>query len=194
MRVLPKSIWPYFILERGDAELKADLKRIIDHFDGKFDVVVFIPNAGLYLCKLLEEMSEKSYKTGYITIRRALSTSRPNQVKNYIFRRRWLANIVRHIEVFLRLIKTFLMVKRRRVINEFIDFDVDGKRTLIIDDSVDTGTTIRLAKQILLEHGAESVMTSCISNHLLPSRVQVDFSVYQFALLRTKNSKDYAAK
>jgi len=74
-----------------------------------------------------------------------------------------------------------------------VGFNVGGKKVLIIDDSVDTGTTLSMVKSALLKKGAESVSTACVSNHLLPDKVGVDYSVYTYALLRTRNSRDYNA-
>ncbi|MCK4627477.1 MAG: phosphoribosyltransferase, partial [Sedimentisphaerales bacterium] len=67
------------------------------------------------------------------------------------------------------------------------------KKILVIDDSVDTGTTLKMVKSALMEKRVQSVSTACISNHLVPDKVDVDYSVYRYSLLRTKNSRDYYA-
>jgi hypoxanthine-guanine phosphoribosyltransferase len=79
------------------------------------------------------------------------------------------------------------------VANIDIDFDVNKKTILIIDDDIATGTTLAMVKSILFERGASSVTTATISNHFLPDEIKVDYSVYRYILLRTKNSRDYYA-
>jgi hypoxanthine-guanine phosphoribosyltransferase len=74
-----------------------------------------------------------------------------------------------------------------------MEFSVKDKKVLVIDDDVATGTTLSLVKSTLLEHGASSVTTASISNHFLPDEIKVDYSVYKYKLLRTKNSRDYYA-
>jgi hypoxanthine-guanine phosphoribosyltransferase len=74
-----------------------------------------------------------------------------------------------------------------------VDFDVRNKRVLVIDDDIAIGTTLELVKSTLLKHGASSVTTATISNHFLPDKIKVDYSLYCYALLRTKNSRDYYA-
>lgn len=194
MRKFIKLIWPYYILEREDEDLKKDLQVIVEKLEYNFDIVIFIPNAGIYLHDLFISIYGDRFQTDFITIRRAISSKKNNSIKNFVFKRRWLSNIMRHVEVAMRLIKTILKLKRHRDVDSSIDFQVEGKTVLIIDDSVDTGTTMILAKKMLLDMGASDVKTACISNHLQPRKIPVDCSVYEYALLRTKNSKDYAAK
>jgi len=188
--------WPYRILRRDDDDIKTDLKTIMQHFSDAgscFDTIVFIPNAGHYLSKLFIEMVGSSFDTNFITIRRASTVSGTSFVKEFIFKRKWLSNIMRHFEVLIRLVKYKLGIAQKMIADFEVDFDVVNKRVLIIDDSVDTGTTLRMAKSALLDKGAQSVTTACISNHLLPDKVDVDYSVYRYKLLRTKNSRDYYA-
>lgn len=188
--------WPYRILKRDDDGIKTDLNTIMQHFSDAgscFDTVVFIPNAGHYLSKLFVEMFGSSFDINFITIRRASTVSGTSFVKEFIFKRKWLSNIMRHFEVLLRLVKYKLGVTQKMIADFEVDFDVVNKRVLIIDDSLDTGTTLRMAKSALLDKGAQSVTTACISNHLLPDKVDVDYSVYRYKLLRTKNSRDYYA-
>ncbi|MFT5295185.1 MAG: UDP-N-acetylglucosamine transferase subunit ALG13 [Colwellia sp.] len=192
-RPLPEIFWPYYILERGDDELKSDLKLIIEQFHGEFDIVVFIPNAGTYLHQLFVEVFSNKYITQFITVRRKVSTSKNHIFKDLVFKHRNLSNFMRHVEVFLRLIKGVIKLKRNRVVS-FDGLDVHDKRVLVIDDSVDSGSTMKIVKKAIKDSGAESVMFSCISNHLTPKSVFVDFSVYEYALLRTKNSKDYESR
>ena len=194
MRELIKLIWPYYILEREDEDLKKDLQVIVDKLEPGFEMVIFIPNAGIYLHDLFISIYGDRFQTGYITIRRAISSKKTNSIKKFVFKHRWLSNIMRHVEVAMRLIKTVLNLKRHRNVESSIDLSVEDKQVLIIDDSVDTGTTMIIAKKILLDMGASDVKTACISNHLQPRKVFVDCSVYEYALLRTTNSKDYGAK
>ena len=189
-------IWPYRILTRDDDEIRADLLKIMRHFESNgynFDMVVFIPNAGNYLSDLFTEMFGKTFDINLIAVRRASTISKSNRIKEFVFRKRLRSNIMRHVEVFLRLLKYRIGLVPKRVIQPSTDFKVVDKKVLVIDDSVDTGTTLEMVKSILLEKGARSVSTACISNHLIPDEVDVDYSVYRYALLRTKNSRDYYA-
>ena len=45
--------------------------------------------------------------------------------------------------------------------------DVKGKNTIIIDDLIDTGTTITLAARALAENGAKSIY-ACCTHPVLP--------------------------
>ena len=190
------KLWPYRILKRDDDDIKADLSDIMQHFvpQGKtFDMVIFVPNAGYYLSKLFVEIFGNSFEVNLVTVRRASTVAKSNRVKEFIFKRKWLSNFMRHLEVLIRIIKFKCGIKQKMKAVPEIGFNAAGKKLLVIDDSVDTGTTLSMVKSMLLENGAASVTTACISNHLLPEKVCVDYTVYTYALLRTKNSRDYYA-
>jgi hypoxanthine phosphoribosyltransferase len=51
---------------------------------------------------------------------------------------------------------------------------IAGRPVLLVDDIVDTGNTLALARKLLLDHGAERVMTCVLLDK--PSRRQVDIS------------------
>ena len=93
----------------------------------------------------------------------------------------------------MRLMRRRFGLKQKMVADLDIDFDPGGRRILAIDDSVDTGTTMQMVKELLLAKGAHSVKTACISNHLVPDETHVDYAVYRYRLLRTRNSRDYHA-
>lgn len=189
------KIWPYYILRRDDEGIRQDLRGIMDHFEGiqeRFDLIVFIPNAGLYLGRLFGELYP-NYPVRYIVIRRVSTAKKDKAAFSVIFKKKWLSNLSRHFEVFVRLMKMTFHISHKRVAQQDIDFDPKDKSILVIDDSVDTGTTLAILRKNLLERGASDVRTACISNHLRPDKVHVDFSVYRYALLRTKNSRDYHA-
>lgn len=189
-------LWPYRILTRNDDEIKADLKQIIGHFSRKgivFDTIVFVPNAGIYLSELFIELFGERYDINFITVRRSSTVAKSNFIKELIFSKKWLSDFMRHLEVLLRLAKYKFGIKQKMTAKLEIDFDVRDKRVLVIDDSVDTGTTLKMVKSALMEKRVRSVITACISNHLMPDKVDIDYSVYRYALLRTKNSRDYYA-
>ena len=188
--------WPYRILKRDDDDIKNDLGDIMEHFaakDERFDTVVFVPKAGIYLSRLFAEIYNGSAKVNFVTVRRASTVSKEGFLKKIVFRKKCLSDVMRHFEVLLRLVSYKLGIKQKMVIRPEFNFEVTDKKVLVIDDSVDTGTTMRIVKSTLLEKGAQSVATACISNHLMPEKVSVDYSVYRYALLRTKNSRDYYA-
>jgi phosphoribosylpyrophosphate synthetase len=189
-------LWPYRILKRDDDDIKGDLKKIMQHFAGEnqvFDTIVFIPNAGKYLSELFTEIFDGSSEINFVTVRRASTVSKNNFVKKFIFSRKWTSDIMRHFDVLFRLIKYRFGIDPKMVSELTIDFDVRNKKVLVIDDDIATGTTLELVKDILLKHGAASVTTASISNHFMPDEINVDYSVYRYALLRTKNSRDYYA-
>jgi hypoxanthine-guanine phosphoribosyltransferase len=190
-------VWPYRILTRDDEGVAADLRRIVDHFavnDGAFDHVVFIPNAGIYLSERLAAVVDGTVDVRFVTVRRASTVSKIGPLKAFVFKSRILSNAMRHVEVLVRRVKYALGSKQKMVADFDLDFDPQGKSILVIDDSVDTGTTIRMVKQMLCARGAATVATACISNHLVPEKVPVDYAVYRYRLLRTKNSRDYHAR
>jgi hypoxanthine phosphoribosyltransferase len=190
------NFWPYRILRRDDDDIKADIGSIMEHFTSKgltFDMVIFIPNAGRYLGKIFVEMFGDSFEVNFVTVRRASTVAKINAVKEFVFRRKWLSNLMRHMEVLIRIVKFRTGIRQKMKAELEIGFDVADRRILVIDDSVDTGTTLNLVKSALLKKGAKSVATACISNHLLPDRVNVDYAVYTYALLRTRNSRDFNA-
>jgi len=190
------KFWPYRILKRDDNDIKNDLNNIMEHFaakDERFDTVVFVPNAGIYLSRLFAEIYKGSAKVNFVTVRRASTVSKDGVLKKIVFRKKCLSDIMRHFEVLSRLLKCKLGISQKMAMKPEIDFDVANKKILVIDDSVDTGTTIKMVKSVLLEKGAQSVTTACITNHLIPDKVDVDYSVYRYVLLRTKNSRDYYA-
>jgi len=189
-------IWPYRILERDDEDVRGDLKTIMQHFasQGKrFDTVVFVPNAGKYLGGLFHQVYDGALEVQFISVRRASTVARSNKVKAYIFRSKHLSNTMRHFDVLWRLVKYACGAGQKMVAETEIRFDVSGKHVLVIDDDIATGATLAIIKAALLEQGASSVTLASISNHFLPRRIQVDYSVYEYALLRTKNSRDYHA-
>jgi len=189
-------LWPYRILKRDDDGIRADLDSIMRHFAAKgfaFDAIVFVPNAGYYLSKLFAGMFGNSFEVNFVTVRRASTVAKSNPATEFVFRRKWLSDFMRHVEVLIRLVKLKLGIKQKMETVLDVGFNVGGKKVLIIDDSVDTGTTLSMVKSALLKKGAESVSTACVSNHLLPDKVGVDYSVYTYALLRTRNSRDYNA-
>ncbi len=51
---------------------------------------------------------------------------------------------------------------------------IAGRPVLLVDDIVDTGNTLALARKLLLDHGAERVVTCVLLDK--PSRRQVDIS------------------
>ena len=190
------GLWPYHILELSDQELAQDLVRIMTHFKGIGywpDLLVFVPQAGCHLRDLLLERMPNCCDVAMFSVRRACSLRRPNVLQKFIFRRRTLADIFRHVEVLLRLVKFTLKLRHNRHVEGDADSEVIGKRILIIDDSVDTGSTMRIISGRLIEAGAQEVRTACISNHMLPRKVKVDYAVHEYALLRTPNSRDYYA-
>lgn len=189
-------LWPYRILKRDDEDIKADLKKIMQHFQKEgqvFDTIVFVPKAGCYLSELFIEMFDHSFDVNFVTVRRASTISKSNFAKEFIFKRKWLSDVMRHFEVLVRLIKFKIGIRQKMVAKPEIGFNAADKRILVIDDSVDTGTTLRMVKAALLEKRTRSVITACISNHLMPEEVDVDYTVYRYRLLRTKNSRDYYA-
>lgn len=191
-----KYFWPYRILMRDTHGLTMDILKIMRYFEKKeitFDTVVFIPNAGIYLSNIFIGLFGDSYDIEFITVRRASSLAKDHPIKGFVFQRKWASDFMRHVEVFLRLVKRKLKLTHKRNSQQSIDFDVKGKNILVIDDSADTGTTMKIVKSALLKKGAKAVSTACISNHLVPDEVELDFSVYRYALLRTPNSKDYYA-
>jgi len=190
------KLWPYRILKRNDDDIKVDLKKIMRHFAEKgktFDTIVFVPCAGRYLGKLFPQIHNDSCEVNFVTVRRASTVSQENLLKRFIFKRKWLSDIMRHVDVLWRLIKHRLGLGQKMVADATVDFTVKGKDVLVIDDDIATGTTLAIVKSTLLEHGASSVMMASISNHFLPDEINVDYSVYRYALLRTKNSRDYYA-
>lgn len=189
-------IWPYRILERNDDEIKADLIAIMEHFKARgrrFDMVVFVPNAGTYLGTLFRQIYDGTIDVQFITARRASTVAGQSRLKTLIFKSRYLADVMRHIDVLWRLIKYGLGVGQKMVAETEIRFDVKGKNVLVIDDDIATGTTLQLIKETLTAAGAASVTMASISNHFLPNKIKVDYSVYEYALLRTRNSRDYDA-
>lgn len=188
--------WPYRVLSRDDDDIRADLSGIMQHFAQKsqtFDMIVFIPNAGKYLSRLFIEISDDFFEINYVTVRRASTVSKDNSLKQIIFKKKWLADAMRHIDVLLRLIRYKLGIKHSMVADLTVDFDVEKKKILVIDDDIASGATLELVKSVLLKHDALSVTTASISNHFLPDKIEVDYSLYRYALLRTKNSRDYYA-
>ena len=189
-------LWPYRILKRDDDDIRDDLRNIMRHFAQKnqtFDMIVFVPNAGKYLSQLFIEIFDGSFEVNFVTVRRASTVSKENSLKQIIFKKKWLADAMRHIDVLLRLIKYKLGIKQTMVAELLVDFDVRNKSILVIDDDIATGATLELVKSVLLKHGASSVTTASVSNHFLPDEIKVDYSLYHYALLRTKNSRDYYA-
>ncbi len=190
------QLWPYRILSRDDDDIRADLSGIMQHFAQKsqaFDMIVFIPNAGKYLSRLFVEVFDSSFEIKYMTVRRASTVSKDNSLKQIIFKKKWLADTMRHFDVLLRLIRYKLGIKQSMVADLTVDFDVRKKKILVIDDDIASGATLELVKSVLLKHDALSVTTASISNHFLPDKIKVDYSLYRYALLRTKNSRDYYA-
>jgi len=190
------NIWPYKILIRNDEDIKVDLSNIMQHFAQKsqnFDTIVFVPNAGKYLSRLFVEIFDSSLEINFVTVRRASTVSKDNILKQIIFKKKWLANAMRHIDVLLRLIKYKLGIRQTMVAELTVDFDIKNKSALVIDDDIASGATLELVKSVLLKHGASSVTTASISNHFLPDKIKVDYSLYRYALLRTRNSRDYYA-
>ena len=190
------KLWPYRILKRDEEGIKADLKNMMQHLATEgltFDMVVFVPYAGKYLSELYAQIYDGSCQLNFVTVRRASTVSKDNLLKKFIFKRKWLSDIMRHVDVLLRLIKYKLGLNQKMVVEPTVDFDVRDKKVLVIDDDVATGTTLAIVKSALLERGASSVTTASISNHFLPNEIKVDYSVYRYALLRTKNSRDYYA-
>lgn len=189
-------LWPYRVLKRDDEDIKADLSNIMQHFVTRgrvFDIIVFVPYAGKYLNELFVEKFDNSFDIDFVTVRRASTVSQDNLFKKFVFKRKWLSDVMRHLDVLFRLIKYKLGIRQKMVAELAIDFDVKDKRVLVIDDDIATGTTLSLVKTCLLERGASSVTTATISNHFLPDKINVDYSVYRYVLLRTKNSRDYYA-
>jgi len=190
------KLWPYKILKRDDDDIKTDLKKIIQHFVAQgqaFDMTVFVPNAGRYLGELFAQIYNGSCEMNFVTVRRASTVLQENFLKKFIFKRKCLSDIMRHVDVLWRLIKHKLGLGQKMVFDATVDFAVKGKDVLVIDDDIATGTTLAIVKSILLERGASSVATASISNHFLPNKIKVDYSVYKYKLLRTKNSRDYYA-
>ena len=190
------KLWPYRILRRDDDDIKSDLGKIMRHFAGKsqmFDMIVFVPNAGKYLSQLFIEIFDGSFEINFMTVRRTSTVSKDNRLKQVVFKKKCLADVMRHIEVMLRLVKYKLGVRQKMVAELTVDFDVRNKKVLVIDDDIAIGTTLELVKSTLLKLGASSVTTATISNHFLPDKIKVDYSLYCYALLRTKNSRDYYA-
>jgi phosphoribosylpyrophosphate synthetase len=190
------KLWPYRILKRDDDGIRADLDSIMQNFalmGQVFDTVVFIPYAGKYLNELFVDKFGDSFDIDFVTVRRASTVKRDNLFKKFIFKRKWLSDVMRHFDVFFRLVKHKLGIRQKMLAELAIDFDVRDKRVLVIDDDIATGETLSLVKSSLLEHGASSVTTATISNHFLPDKINVDYSVYKYVLLRTKNSRDYYA-
>lgn len=190
------KLWPYRILKRDDDDIKADLSKIMQHFviRGRvFDIIVFVPYAGKYLSELFAQVYDGSCQVNFVTVRRASTVSQDGLLKKFIFKRKLLSDIMRHVDVLWRLIKHMLGLGQKMVAETTVDFDVKDKDVLVIDDDIATGTTLAIVKYALLERGASSVTTASISNHFLPNEIKVDYSVYKYKLLRTKNSRDYYA-
>jgi len=190
------KFWPYRILKRDDAGIKSDLNNIMRHFSSSsevFDTIIFVPYAGKYLSEMFGQTFDGSCDVRFVTVRKASTVSKDNLLKRFVFKRKWLSDIMRHVDVLLRLIKYKLGLGQKMVAESTIDFDVRDKKVLVIDDDIATGTTLAMVKSALLEHGASSVTTASISNHFLPNEIGVDYSVYKYKLLRTKNSRDYYA-
>ena len=190
------KFWPYKILNRDDNGIKADLKNIMQYFQKEgqvFDTIVFVPKAGCYLSELFIDMFDHSFDVNFVTVRRASTVSKDNLFKKFVFKRKWLSDVMRHLDVLFRLVEYKLGIRQKMVAELAIDFDVKDKRVLVIDDDIATGTTLSLVKTCLLERGASSVTTATISNHFLPDKINVDYSVYRYVMLRTKNSRDYYA-
>lgn len=190
------SFWPYRILKRDDEDIRADLESIMKHFKSQgqvFDMVVFVPNAGRYLKDLFVDKFGDSFDINFVTVRRASTVRRVNSFKKFIFKRKWFSDFMRHFDVFYRLVKHILGIRQKMHAELAIDFDVKNKKVLVIDDDIATGETLSLVKSSLLEHGASCVTMATISNHFLPNKIFVDYSVYRYVLLRTNNSRDYYA-
>lgn len=165
------------------------------HFAQKsqsFDRVVFIPNAGKYLSDLFLNLFT-SYDIEFVTVRRASTVSKENKLKKIIFKYKYLADFFRHVDVLFRLVKYKFRIGQKMVSQLSIDFEVKDKCILVIDDDLATGTTLEMVKSLLLKHGAHSVKTATISNHFLPNKIKADYSVHNYVLLRTKNSRDFYA-
>lgn len=190
------KLWPYRILKQDDHDIRVDLSNLMQHFNAEglvFDIIVFVPHAGIYLSNIFKELFGETFDINFVTVRRASTVSKSNFIKRYIFKKKILADIMRHVDVLIRLFK-YRIGKSQKMVTELeINFDVNGKHILVIDDDIATGTTLGNVKSILLKHGAASVTTSCISNHFLPDEIKVDYSVHKYVLLRTKNSRDFDA-
>jgi len=190
------AVWPYSVLQRDDDGISDDLRNIVDHFDRigyAYDLIIFIPEAGRYLWEMFKGSVDSDVEVAFVTVRRASTTASSHWLKDAVFKRRVLSDVMRHVEVLVRLTKRRFGLKQKMVADLDIDFDPGGRRVLVIDDSVDTGTTMQMVKALLLAKGAHSVKTACISNHLVPDKTHVDYAVYRYKLLRTRNSRDYHA-
>lgn len=60
---------------------------------------------------------------------------------------------------------------------EEISFDVEGKKVLLVEDRVKTGTTLNYARKLLLEKGAAMVKTFAVNGN-------ADYSLYNETCFR----------
>ena len=112
------GLWPYRILKRDEEDIKSDLRNIMQHFAEKsqtFDMIIFVPNAGKYLSQLFVEIFDSSFNTNFVTVRRASTVSKDNRLKKVIFKKKWLADVMRHVDVLLRLMRYKLGIRQTKI-------------------------------------------------------------------------------
>jgi len=198
-RRIRRSMWPYEVVRKTDADIERDLRELVMALEGqgrRFDTIVFVPNAGYYLRDMFIRGlgAERNYDIRFVSVRRASTVEANSAFHRYVFKRRWLADLLRHVEMVVRLMKRCGGISQKMVRQDHLDFDPRGREILVVDDSTETGTTLSLVKTMLLEAGAASVTTACISNNAPARQEVVDFALTRCRLLRTRASRDYDAR
>lgn len=156
----------------------------------KPDVIIYVARGAFLIGKSMSEALDVPLI--------AVGTERKgNQIKEKVapilgMLPRIVCNFLRSLEV-----KTNVhgKVKKREV--HFLDDitylkNAGVKNLLIIDDSVDTGNSIKAVKELVTSKFPESTTKLAALNVMSQSKsiITVDFSVYKDAMLRTPMSKD----
>lgn len=106
---------------------------------------------------------------------------------------RWLCNFLRRVEL-----KSNVHGRNKERHIDFLD-DVallniknDNIKILLVDDSVDTGSSILAAEKLIKSKFSNSVIRVAVLNVMSPSKenIEVDYYLYTDKMLRTPMSKD----
>ncbi len=165
------------------------------------DLIIGIKTGGLYVAEPLYDEISLQHKTLYNTI----SLSRPSTVKKKKFKVGKLLkllpysilNILRNLEVsFFELKKAsqYEPTREKEVyFNEELLHQINvSNQILLVDDAIDTGTTILAIKNRLLSlNPALQIKVAILTTTHKSTYITADYSLYERVLLRCPWSEDY---
>lgn len=170
-----------FITNWQIREIKLDdIRPLLKQLFDQVEATGFRPDCILYLetgARLLAVEACRHFGVGAVPLRiqRRSGKTKGRMVSVLIKLPTWIKDLLRQLEAQL----LWRQLGEERDFGDSPDVTLEGCRVLILDDAVDTGTSVRMAREWALGRGAKEVRVGAITATTSRAEGKVDYTLFR---------------